>query len=278
VAVTSAPSPGCSPGGFRPSRTIARHGSGSAGGGTGTCAPPLGVEACKGFLKQVLEISDDAADTCYATAATQVVDASGDQFAQDGLPLKTLLGQILDVDFATAIDIEISKIEDDLRAKCATNIANGILLLCNSDKKPAAGAVATLTFVHFAAALPTDQHAVFGLYTRYDDSTPGRQPPDGFPLYIGSNAHALFDAPIETDGSFDPPVFADFRNNTGAYSTHFQFIGPDWFAFVTYDNPLYVRPYACQAAVDHPGCDTPVAPQTADGFKSMDAWLRIPPM
>jgi hypothetical protein len=272
--VTPVPSLGC-PTGSRVWHPSGRHGSG-AGAGGGACPSPLGVEACKGFLKQVLGIADEAPpNSCFGDGANQVTDPIGDQFAQDGAPILAPLSDIKDIDFATSFRITNSQIDEELRQQCGTTTADDVQVLCNKDKSPDADAVPTVTFNHLVGMTEEELLYLLGIYERYDDTTPGRQPPPGFPLYIGNGAHALFTAPVETNGSYDPLVYTDFRTNSGAYSTHIQLVGPDWFAFINYDNPLYVRPYVCQSGVDHPACDTPVAPQTAEGFQSVDEWMKV---
>jgi hypothetical protein len=235
------------------------------------------TRTCAELFVEVLGITGPVDDLCLADGQAAVEDPIGDRFAQDGLPPPTL-DERGDMGFAGAIQRYVDSYDffGEVQ-RCAvdpTVIEDFFKVLCNDDQVPPAEAIPIVTYVHLARPLDPSQQYTFGLYVRYDETTPGREAPDGFPLSIGNGAHVLYAAQLNVKGGYDPPTVSDFRSNTGAYSNHIQLLGPDWFAFITFDDAPYVRPFVCQIVGDRSACDVPYSPQTAEEMQDIDLYLN----
>jgi hypothetical protein len=207
-------------------------------------------------------------DQTSLVCTSSVPDPLDDQFAQDGAPIESAP---FDVTSSVAALLSNVDIDGALRDQCGGQVGDA-LLVCDPDLKAPDGATPIVVSTHLAQPLDLTQLTAFGLVVRYDATTPGRAVIDGFPLLISQGGHVQYLSPVEKNGTYEVPVYADFRTNGGAFSNNMELIGPDWFAFVIFDAAQYERPWVCQVGVDRPTCDIPVA-QPGTDWTDVATWL-----
>ena len=233
-----------------------------------TIAPPVETAfACvaAGGIADYLAANVDtrsAEELCEIFEEVATDDPPSDQFAQDALvPGLADLFNDIDDDFLVSLKNQASWSAWDMRNEmCIANLEAAVQVLCG-DKVPPPDAVATVSWVHLAASQSSDGLYSMGLNVRYD-SSPGRAAPVELPLLVSQNAQRLYTSAAANDGTFEPPVFTDFRTNSGALSDHVQLVGPDWFAFITFDDGVSFLPWICQFDTagqgnEHQACDIP---------------------